>query len=478
MIDTFRSRLVLSNLLIALLGLALAVVVFSFLLAGRSTQLRTQELRGQSQALASRIHLLYSKRSGPGELERSIDEASQILRERIVVIGPDRRVVVDSKHATPFYKGSQYQYSVSALQHAQSADQVLAHSDLMGFQSPIKAADGRTNGGAVLLVAQVKNVKPSFGSLLPVILTAALAVFMVWLLIGIYFTYSLSRPLARIIGATERVAKGDYDARVPEHGAGEIATLGRRFNDMAGRVQESSQILKDFVANVSHDLRTPLTMVSGFSQALLDGAADASGVHSAATVINEEAARMERLVDDLLQLTRLESGLLILNREPTDARSFVTDIIDRTGRRRDNLPAINIEIPSTMELLDIDPERMERVLRNLLDNAIQYTPVHGTITIDARPLSHHEIELAVRDTGDGIDPQHLPRIFERMYRADRGRGAGHSGLGLAIVREIVEAHGGKVTVESELGKGTTFRLTLPRSSKERSRRKVAAGTTS
>jgi signal transduction histidine kinase len=207
-------------------------------------------------------------------------------------------------------------------------------------------------------------------------------------------------------------------------------------------------------------------MIAGFSQALLDGTAGPHEVEGSSTVIHDEAIKMQHLVDDLLQLTRLESGLLTLNRHLVEIGSFIQSSIDHVQRVHAGAPKASIQYLSAPNLprMDVDPERMERVLRNLLDNALQYTPVHGTVTVEARRAGSRWIEIMVSDTGTGIPPEDVPRIFERFYRADKGRerARGHSGLGLAIVKEIVEAHGGQVTVQSSVGEGTTFQLTVPR----------------
>jgi two-component system sensor histidine kinase ResE len=261
------------------------------------------------------------------------------------------------------------------------------------------------------------------------------------------------------------MAEGHYDVRVPARGEGEIALLASRFNDMAEKVQESNRVLRDFVANVSHDLRTPLTMIAGFSQALLDGTAGPDEVLGSAEVIHEEAVKMQRLVEDLLQLTRLESGLLQQERHPLEVRPFTQRLIDRIERTRGEREIAHLQnlVPDTTPPIEVDETQIERALRNLLDNALQYTPADGTVTVHASPIGSGWVEIRVSDTGSGIPPQDLARVFERFYRSDKSRERvrGNSGLGLAIVREIIEGHGGHVRVQSEVGKGTTFLFTVP-----------------
>lgn len=480
MLASLRSRLVLSNLLIILAGLSAVVVVAFKLVEARSVEIRKAELRAQSAAVAAEIHQLYAARGGAQELPAQIYLASRLLHERIVVISPRGQDVIDSEQRTPFFHGLQFEIDQNALRRAQNVGTICG--TLLCFQHSIMGTEGR-NGGAVVLVAQAGDVSPAPGSLLQVFLIGAGTALLVWLFIGVYVTRSIFRPLLRITDATERIAGGDYSVRVPTRGQGEIGQLARSFNGMARQVQLSNQVLKDFLANVSHDLRTPLTMITGFSEALLDGTAKPDDIGSSAAVIHEESIKMQRLVDDLLQLTRLESGLFTLERHPIEIRPFAQNIIDRTLHAADPAKSdvVMNQISPDAPRIDVDPERLERALRNLLDNALRYTPPDGRVIVAARRVRPGWIEMSVSDTGSGIAAEDLSRVFERFYRSDRsrerGHGLGHSGLGLAIVKEVVEAHGGSVTVESEVGVGTVFRMLLPEALKDRAEQESPGATT-
>lgn len=472
MLESFRSRLVISNLLITLLGLLIVVAVFVQLLAQRSYDIKRQELAKQAHAVASQIHRLYVRHGLTSTLYTRVYDSSRLLGERIIVVGPAGQHVVDSSQKTRFDSGSWYQIDAHALRNGKSASASRRSQNLLLFQAPIRGTGIRRNGGAVLLVARVRDVRPSLGSLLAVVLSLAGTALFVWIVIGTYFTFSVFRPLLRITNATVRMARGEYGARVPVKGSGEIGRLAASFNSMASQVQRTNQVQRDFVANVSHDLRTPLTMIAGFSQALLDGTAPAEEIESLAEVINTEAGKMQRLVDDLLQMTKLEAGLLMLDRRPVQTRPYVQAVIDRVAppAQRDRGVTIENKVPASTPPIDVDPERFERALKNLLDNALQYTPVGGAVVVDAQSDGRDSVRIQVADTGVGISPEDLPRVFERFYRSDRSRErmSGHSGLGLAIVHEIVEAHGGTVGVDSELGTGTTVWIAVPRAHAESS----------
>jgi signal transduction histidine kinase len=317
----------------------------------------------------------------------------------------------------------------------------------------------------VVLIAQVQDVQLSQNAVIQLVLTVLGSALLVWLLISIYFGISISRPLIKITEATAQMARGDYSVRVHVRGDSEISRLAASFNDMAAKVQSTNRLLRDFVANVSHDLRTPLTMITGFSDAMLDGTAGHGEIEASAAIINEEAVKMQRLVDDLLQLTKLESGLLKLQIAPVELRPLVGSLLHRVrGAMGDEpMPDLVNAVPNDLPPVGLDTTQFERALRNLIDNAIQYTPVSGRITVAASVLNPSTVEITVSDTGKGIPTDELPRVFERFYRSDksRERTQGHAGLGLAIVREVIEAHGGTVRVESQVGRGTTFRMTVP-----------------
>lgn len=465
MLDSLRSRLVLSNLLITLLGLAVVVALIVFLAPAWLRQIKEKERQSQAQSIAAQVQHIYRGGGSPDKLWSLVTTSSSILNARVVIVSPSGAPTkFDSAKKTAFFTNTYELPSGSALRAGRSFQRALRSPNVVAFQQPIKPVHRREEG-AVVLVVHVGDVQPSQSTLVDLVGVTAGAALLVWLLIGTYFTFSVSRPLHRITEATERMARGDYAARVPFRGGGELRDLAASFNTMAEQVQRTNQVLRDFVANVSHDLRTPLTMISGFSQALLDGTARPEDTEASAQVIHEESIKMQRMVEDLLQLTRLESGLFTLDRRPVKLHAFVQRLLDRTAQAHagERLPTLRNHVPLELPAADADAIQLERALRNLLDNAIRFTPEEGTVTVGAARRADGMLELAVSDTGTGIKPQERERVFERFYRADRSRerGHGHSGLGLAIVREIVEAHGGTVRLESEPGRGTTFVLTIP-----------------
>jgi signal transduction histidine kinase len=273
---------------------------------------------------------------------------------------------------------------------------------------------------------------------------------------------SIAKPLQRIAGAANDIARGNYGESLPLEGPAEVRALAMSFNKMSQQVQVTQTAQRDFVANVSHDLKTPITSIQGWSQALLDGTADGEMVQASAEIIHTESARMSRMVNQLLELERLEAGQLSLRREPFRVRAWLESIVAPfLPRALEREIAVDIAADSVHEL-SADVDKLARAVGNLVDNAIRHTVRGGTVTL-ATNQELSTFYLTVSDTGKGIPDADKHRIFERFYQADRARTSQRTGtgLGLAITREIVEAHGGTVSVHDNQPVGAIFEIRLP-----------------
>jgi two-component system sensor histidine kinase ResE len=234
---------------------------------------------------------------------------------------------------------------------------------------------------------------------------------------------------------------------------------------MVTRVESSQRSQRDFVANVSHELKTPLTSIQGFAQAILDETADTPAARKqAAQIIYDEAGRMHRMALDLLDLARLEAGTADLKMSPVDVDVLLRNIVEKFGRMAE-MTGVNLQVsvPEKLPVLIGDGDRLAQVFTNLVDNALKFTPANGSVTLQAVSRGP-EMEISITDTGIGIPKEALPRLFDRFYQVDPSRAGGErhgAGLGLAIVQEIIQAHGGKISVRSEVGRGTTFVIHLP-----------------
>jgi signal transduction histidine kinase len=295
------------------------------------------------------------------------------------------------------------------------------------------------------------------------------------LLVGIIAARQLTHPLRSLQGAAHRMGQGDLTARVSVTGGGELADVARTFNQMAASLEQQEAVRRSLVADVAHDLRTPVTVIQGTVDAILDGVYEPTAERLGS--IREETERLAQLVRDLRDVSLAESGQLRLDRRPTD----LIQLAQRSVRRLEPAAADHgIDLHVATESLpavpaaDADPDRIGQALDNLLTNALRHTPHGGEIAVRVAgmPASREhgpEITLTVADTGSGIAADDLPRVFDRFYRADPSRardgrdesGSAGSGLGLAIVKAIAEAHGGRVWAESAPGRGSRFTLALP-----------------
>jgi len=233
---------------------------------------------------------------------------------------------------------------------------------------------------------------------------------------------------------------------------------------MTQRVHDSQQSQRDFVANVSHELKTPLTSIQGFAQAILDGTASTVEARSqAAEVIYDESNRMHRMVLDLLDLARLDAGTADLERAPFNLEALLKSVAERfTPQSREAGVKLVTEIRPLPGFIG-DGDRLSQVFTNLVDNALKHTPPGGTVKLNARDEGGW-VEVSVADSGPGIPPEELSRIFERFYQLDKARKGGPGrgvGLGLAIAREIIQAHGGTISAQSRIGEGSLFVVRLP-----------------
>jgi signal transduction histidine kinase len=280
---------------------------------------------------------------------------------------------------------------------------------------------------------------------------------------GIVLFTTVARRLVPLLGdivaAAGRIAEGDFDVRVAAYGPPSLRNVGAAFNKMAERLARQERSRCELMADVAHELRTPLSVVQGRLEGLIDGVYPADAAHLEPLL--DQTRMLGRLVEDLRTLANAESGVLALEREPTDIGMLMRDAVeavsDEATRRR---VVVHVDEPEEALVVELDPLRIRQVLVNLLANAIAHAGGGASVTAAARGTADSLI-VSVRDTGSGIAPEELPKIFDRFYKRHGSRG---SGLGLTIARDLVRAHGGTITAESRAGEGTTVTFSLPRRS--------------
>lgn len=293
------------------------------------------------------------------------------------------------------------------------------------------------------------------------VVTAGLAALVMATLLSIFFARNVSRPITQLRDVAHAMARHDFN-RPMVKARGEVGELSATLHQLGRQIEGLEKMRRDFVANVSHELRTPLTILGGFAETLVDDDPPARVRKEFAGMILSNAQRMQRIVDELLDLSRIESGGWVPRPAITNLRGVAGEVIAAVGPAA-SAKGLHLEtkIGDEAERIFADRMALRQILSNLVENAVRHT-ASGTVTIFAE-REPGGIAVGVRDTGEGIAPAHLPRIFERFYRADPGRSReqGGTGLGLAIVRHMTEAHGGRVRADSVVGKGTAIAAVFP-----------------
>lgn len=290
------------------------------------------------------------------------------------------------------------------------------------------------------------------------------------LVVARWLARGMTQPLRDMAAAAHGMETGDYSRRIHTRSRDEVGQLATAFNRMSAELQNLEQSRRDLVANVSHELKTPIAAIRAHLENLLDGVEKPDP--KTLQVMLTQTERLGRLVEQLLELSRLESGELPLLREETPLAPLVTQVLSEIEvARSDRGVVVESELPIDLPSVDADRERVHQVLFNLVDNAVRFTPSGGAVTVSAQALNG-SVEVRVADTGAGIPREHLPRLFERFYRADpaRSREDGGTGIGLAIARSVVEAHGGHIRAESTFGEGSVFTFDLPVAQATKNRR--------
>ena len=315
-------------------------------------------------------------------------------------------------------------------------------------------------GGSEALVADLNE---SFAQAVSqILLLAAGAALLAALIVSTFVTRRLVSPIQRMKAASQRIAAGEYAERVAEPGQDELGDLARSFNQMAQTLAEAEERRRELIGDVTHELRTPLANIRSVMEGVIDGVlpADPSTFHQ----VEQEAARLQRLVQDLEALSRAEAGQLLLQPQSVNPAALVAEAVAKLQPQyREKGVGLDVQAPAGLPAVHADRWRLMQVLVNLLGNALQYTPEGGQVRVSAS-IDHDQLVVRVADTGIGIAAEHLPHLFERFYRVDksRSRTGGGSGIGLTIARHLVEAHGGRISVDSAgLGQGSTFTFTIP-----------------
>ena len=462
MYTSLRARLWLTYAILILLILSiLGVGIFVYII--RHPLIDRQAL-GRLDAALTVIQRQINERSIlPREYQQYLNRISDSLAIRLILFNSEKDTILDSEPESPAIIWTNDDLSLQMKGQIDDMDGktwlysswVMPKGDLLVLVLP------RQGGLQLLRSPQLREtLREDF---LPSFLRAGLVAFVLAVIFAAWMGNWIVKPLQTIEEASRNLSNGEYQ-QIPLQGPDEVQALAGAYNEMIDQVQASQQSQRDFVANVSHELKTPLTSIQGFSQAMLDGTVDSGpALTKAAGIIKTEADRMYRLVVDLLDLARFDAGTIVLDRKALELSKLLTHVVNQL-------------IPQAAEArvklsLDVDPlptcvgdeDRLAQVFTNLVDNAIKHTPVNGFVKLNARSEAGL-VRVKIIDSGKGIPEEHLGRIFERFYKVDGSRkkeGKPGTGLGLAIAQQIVQSHEGAISVRSTLGEGSVFEVTIP-----------------
>lgn len=458
MFSSLRSRLWLSFALLIAVVLVITAVLLMIFVARANLAARV-ELRRAAERILQR-----TEQTPPTDPEKLSDLVSRIDENqnfRILVVDDLGKVVADSRgDELPGFP------QFRRLPVGPISDVILIR-DLEG-DTWLYVGRHIGNGQSLLIAEKRQPVRDTVSSdlgreMLKVLGQSGLVAFALALLLALGISNSIASPLKRISEAAKDVAEG-RQITVKPSGPREVRQLGESFNQMSLQVHASYQSQRDFVANVSHELKTPLTSVQGFAQAIIDGtAATPESQKQAAQVIYDEAGRMHRTVLDLLDLAKLDAGTADLTMERVNLTVLLDSVIERfkpqSAASQVDLIGQFVQLPAVTG----DGDRLAQVFNNLVDNAIKHTPPGGKVYLNGE-AGQDVVQISVQDSGPGIPPEELSRIFERFYQLDKSRQGGPQhgvGLGLAIASQIVYAHQGEITARSSEGQGSVFIVRLP-----------------
>jgi signal transduction histidine kinase len=478
---SLRVKLVLSYLLVALGAVLILAFVVSFAVQNYFANSQMDQLRSLAQYEARNISQSYATEgAGAFVLFRSPSPDT-------VVVGTDGQLPAQVQQApdlatliSPSVQQSLHGQVVSGHFNVKRTNDPR-HDEATSFLYASVPIYQNTDGtGAVIGALWIdqpeqypKNTQNAFlFNVKTAILISGLLVSLGVIAFSLFMSRRLTHPLEALTTTAEQMKRGEYEKRVEvPKSQDELERLALTFNAMADTIEadvtelrQQDQIRRELIANIAHDLATPLTAIQGFSEALADDLIPtAEARHETAQRIGREVQRLRRLVADIQQMSSLESGQTKLDLAPLDLRSLVDETLAVIEPECEEAAIVlHNELASTTPIVFADSDRVTQVLLNLLDNARRHTPRGGSITITTSTIGRM-LSISVMDTGTGIDAADLPHIFERFYRADRSRTGttGGSGLGLSIVKAIIVAHGGTIYAESTPGKGTRITFSLP-----------------
>jgi two-component system, OmpR family, sensor kinase len=459
---TLRNRLILSYVLIVVICLGIAGTSVWFLVQGYRDKLAMTSLDATTRPIAVQFKSLLRGQATVADLMDNAQE--QASNNHVFILFVDnkgnlsRAIYPEDNTGQSFVVPAELPHDISEA--VQGTFMTSGGEKFIYSAYPLGKAILPLRAETLIICQKQGGTADILSSLLQTFVWAGVIALIVSIVAAVFIARSVYKPIRNLSRAAENIAQGKYDQEVPVNGTEEIKGLAKNFNIMAGRIRDSNLQLRHYVADVSHQLKSPLTSIQGFAQAIQDGtAADSETRSKAAGIIVDESKRMIRQVNQLLELSRMQAGQVKMSRDVLNIKEILIQCQEIFALR---LEEKKITLKNNFQYFGNimgDADRLEDVFSNLLDNAIKNTPPQGEIRLATRTIQPNDLQITITDSGPGIPPELIPHVFDRFQQSSELRTG--FGLGLAIAREIILAHGGKIEVSSNPGEGAEFTVTLP-----------------
>jgi signal transduction histidine kinase len=461
MIRSIFGRLLLAHIAVILLTIITLGLFMSFLVREHVIESRRRELLAKGYTATTLIAPVLTS----GRLPYRLDILGDLVGGRVWLVNQEGKVVAGDpppRFTRAFPEGSgkiEALFAGTPQSWVRSGRNQADPSIIVAL--PVTSAATPT---ALFVYTPITGINQTIAALDKLFFYSLLLGMLAAIILALFISRSLTRPIANIAQAAAGFARGEYGSRTTATNNDEIGKLGQVFNSMADSLAHIEQNRRDFLANVSHELKTPVASIQALAEALHDGMVSRPEEQQRyLTTIVAETQHIDRLIRDLLDLAQLEAGELTIVREAVDLAAFLPAAVAQYDHMlHEKSLQLQFDIPADLPRVLADPGRLSQVLVNLISNAVRYSPVNAAITVSVRP-DHRQATVAVSDHGPGIPLADQPYIWDRFYRVDksRSRAGGGTGLGLAITKRLVQAMGGTIAVASTPGEGATFTFTLP-----------------
>jgi len=457
-----RYRLVVAFFALVFIVVAAMGALAKGLIEGYLVRAQRQSLLRQARIIEE-VARAYPRGRWDPATRRFVRLASRLVDADVTVVAPDGTLLGGSPRsdeALPVVPSGLVRYAVESGSAASARVEARDGTPVLAVVVPV-GGPGSAPEAALVLSRPLKAVTSASADLAALLIRVGVLGLLLSLALGFAIARSISRPLEELVRVAEEFKRGNLEHRVRSHVGPDFSRLADALNGMADRIASLLERRQRFAADISHELRTPVTSIRGFVRALRDGVVPDKDVPRYLRIIDGETTRLARLIDDLLQLSRLEAGRLDLRRTEIDPGELLEEAGERFREQAESWGVrLSVEHDEGLPAVKADPERIDQILDNLVVNALRHVERGGNVTLEGR-LREGSVELLVRDDGPGIPPEDLPFVFERHFRGRESTGMGGLGLGLAIARELARAHGGDVRAENHPAGGSVFTVVLP-----------------